>query len=189
MQAPVLTHYIIYGKVSCGSQLPLRVKQEKGPIMTKKIYIKEAVCIGCHLCHVYCQQHRSQSKDLIKAFKKEPFPPVSGVRMEEKGPVAFSVRCQQCEDSPCVSACLTGALSRDGESGLVDVDLERCVGCWTCMLVCPFGAIKRDSRQSKMVKCDLCQGEDEPVCVVNCPNEALVCAESDGSPDDSEGKG
>ena len=25
-----------------------------------------------------------------------------------------------------------------------------------------------------IVKCDLCPGQETPVCVVNCPNEALV---------------
>jgi Fe-S-cluster-containing hydrogenase component 2 len=28
-----------------------------------------------------------------------------------------------------------------------------------------------------MVKCDLCQDEEIPVCVANCPNEALVYME------------
>jgi Fe-S-cluster-containing hydrogenase component 2 len=34
-----------------------------------------------------------------------------------------------------------------------------------------------DKEQKKMVKCDLCQDEKIPVCVANCPNEALVYAE------------
>jgi len=29
----------------------------------------------------------------------------------------------------------------------------------------------------EMLKCDLCQGEEIPACVTNCPNEALVCVE------------
>jgi Fe-S-cluster-containing hydrogenase component 2 len=28
-----------------------------------------------------------------------------------------------------------------------------------------------------MVKCDLCQGEEIPVCVAHCPNEALIYVE------------
>jgi len=98
--------------------------------------------------------------------------------MEERGPVSFSVRCQQCDESPCVYACLTGALQKDTESGIVTVDEERCTGCWTCILVCPFGAIRQDTHQGKIAKCDLCAGRDMPVCVTNCPNEALVYAET-----------
>jgi len=149
----------------------------------KKVYIKEEVCIGCHLCEVYCQLQHARSKDLIKAFKGESPRPLSRLRVEERGAVAFSVRCQHCDEAPCVYACLTGALIHDPASGVVKVDEERCTGCWTCILVCPFGAIRRDTRQSKTVKCDLCEGENVPVCVANCPNEALVYVEiQDESP-------
>ena len=139
----------------------------------KRVYVKEEVCIGCHLCEVYCRQKQAMVKDLVKAFKKKS-PPSSRVRIEEKGPVSFSVRCQHCDEAPCVSACLTGALARDLVNGVVEVDGARCVGCWTCLLVCPFAAIKQDLEEGRAVKCDLCQGEDIPVCVANCPNEALV---------------
>jgi carbon-monoxide dehydrogenase iron sulfur subunit len=140
----------------------------------KRIYIKEDACMGCHLCEVYCQLQHAQSKDLIKAFKRESPPPLPRVRIEENRPIFLSVRCQQCDEAPCVQACLTGALTRDPVSSLVRVDEERCIGCWTCLLVCPFGAIKQDAERGKVLKCDLCQGEEIPVCVANCPNEALV---------------
>jgi len=142
----------------------------------KKVYVQEEVCIGCHLCEVYCQLQHAQSKDLIKAFKKDPPGLLSRLRVEEKGAVSFSVRCQQCAEAPCVYACLTGALSRDPVTG-IKLDEERCIGCWTCMLVCPIGAIKQDQRQKKTMRCDLCAGEEIPVCVTNCPNEALVYTE------------
>ncbi len=144
----------------------------------KRIYVKEEVCIGCHLCEVYCQWQHSQSKDLIKAFKRESPRPLPRLRVEEKGLVSLSVRCQHCEDAPCVYACLTGALTRDPISGTVNVDEQRCIGCWTCLLVCPFGAIRQDVEQRKTVRCDMCQGADVPVCVTTCPNEALIYAEA-----------
>ena len=73
--------------------------------------------------------------------------------------------------------------TRDDVTGVIMVDEERCVGCWTCILVCPFGAIRRDSKQRKTIKCDLCEGENVPVCVTHCPNEALVYVEvQDGRP-------
>lgn len=140
----------------------------------RRVYVKEEVCIGCHLCEIYCQLQHSQSEDLIKAFKREIPRPLPRLRVEERGTVAFSVRCQQCDEAPCLYACLTGALTRDNMTGVVNVDEERCAGCWTCILVCPFGAIGRDTKRRKMVKCDLCEGENVPVCVSNCPNEALV---------------
>jgi len=143
----------------------------------KKVYVKEEVCIGCHLCEVYCQLQHSQSKDLIKALKRESPRPLSRIQVEGRGPISLSVPCQQCDEAPCVYACLTGALTREPMTRMIKVDEERRIGCWTCLLVCPFGAIKPDMKQRKMVKCDLCPEEDIPVCVTNCPNEALVYTE------------
>ena len=143
----------------------------------KKVYVKEEVCIGCKLCEVYCQLQHADTSDLVKAFKVESPPPLPRLRVDERGVVSLSVRCQQCEDAPCVQACLTGALSRDPESRLVTVDEDKCVGCWTCVLTCPLAAIRQDKEQKKALKCDLCQGEEIPVCVANCPNEALVYVE------------
>ncbi len=143
----------------------------------KRIYVKEDICMGCHLCEVYCRFQHAQSKDLIKAFKRESPPALPRLRVEERGSVSFSVRCQQCDEAPCVQACLTGALTRDPMSSLVKVDEKRCIGCWTCLLVCPLGAIRQDKEQKKALKCDLCEEENIPACVANCPNEALVCIE------------
>jgi len=145
-----------------------------------RVYVNENVCIGCHLCEVYCQLQHSRSKDLIKAFKRESPRPLPRLRVEEKGAVSLSVRCQHCDEAPCVYACLTGTLHRDVDSGVIIVDEERCIGCWMCMLVCPFGVIRQDITRGKMLKCNLCQGENIPVCVTNCPNDALVYAEVDG---------
>jgi anaerobic carbon-monoxide dehydrogenase iron sulfur subunit len=153
---------------------PLKVSE------MRKVYVKEEVCMGCHLCEVYCQLQHAQSADLVKAFKKQS-PPLPRLRVEGAGVVSLSVRCQQCEEAPCVQACLIGALTRDAK-GVITVDEERCIGCCTCLLVCPVAAMKQDTRNRKVIKCDLCQGEEVPACVANCPNEALVYAEvQDGS--------
>lgn len=140
----------------------------------KKVYVNEEVCIGCRLCEVYCQLKHASSKDPVKAFKRDVPKPLPRLRVEERGIVSLSVRCQHCEEAPCLYACLTGAISRDPTKGIVEVDQEKCIGCWTCLLVCPFGAIGQDIVGRRVVKCDLCQGEEVPVCVANCPNEALI---------------
>ena len=162
---------VIYGK-----RQSVAVYHYRGGQMSR-VHIKEEFCIGCHICEVYCQLQHSKSKDLVKAFKRESPRPLPRLRVEEKGAVSFTVHCQHCDEAPCVYACLTGAITRDSMNGVIMVDEERCSGCWTCILVCPFAAIRQDIKQRKTVRCDLCQGEDIPACVINCPNEALVYME------------
>ncbi|MCK5577287.1 MAG: 4Fe-4S dicluster domain-containing protein [Dehalococcoidales bacterium] len=144
----------------------------------KRILVKEQFCIGCRLCEVYCRLQRSESGELLRAYKREASLPLSGARVEERGPVAISVRCQNCEEPACVYACLGGALKRDADSGLVVWEEEQCLGCWSCILACPYGAIRKDTRRGKIARCDLCSGEEVPACVAGCPNEALEYIES-----------
>jgi carbon-monoxide dehydrogenase iron sulfur subunit len=150
----------------------------------KRVCINEEICIGCRLCEVYCRLKHASSSDLVKALKREEPRPLSRLQVEERGVVSFSVRCQQCDDAPCLYACLTGAVNRDPVTGIVTVDEEKCIGCWTCLLVCPLGAIKQDRVGKKAVKCDLCPEEEIPVCVANCPNEALVYMDTDNTIED-----
>ncbi len=143
----------------------------------KRVLVNEPVCMGCHLCAVYCQLNHAKSKDIIKAFKRPENRTLPRLRIESRNPVFFSLRCQHCADAPCMSACLTGALSRDEKTGAVISDTEKCIGCWTCILACPFGVIRQDTVNHKSLKCDLCQGSQTPACVEHCPNEALVYEE------------
>ena len=140
-----------------------------------KVYRREEVCMGCGLCEVYCQVEHSSSKDLVKAFKREKALP--RLRVERQQPLFLSVQCHHCSEPPCVYACLSGALQQDSSTGLVFIDSERCIGCWTCIMVCPLGAIKRDVARHISVKCDLCPGREVPACVANCPNQALIYTE------------
>ena len=144
-----------------------------------KIYIKEENCIGCGLCRVYCQTEHSHSKDIIKAFKRETPRPVPRVRVERKGLVCFAVQCRHCAEPWCAYSCLTGAMHKDPETEIVTVDAKRCIGCWTCIIACPYGALTRSGNKTA-AKCDLCPGQPVPVCVANCPNEALVLTNSEG---------
>ncbi|MBS7650000.1 MAG: 4Fe-4S dicluster domain-containing protein [Candidatus Bathyarchaeia archaeon] len=140
----------------------------------KRIYIKEDVCIGCRLCEVYCLVQHSKSKKIIKAYKGEYPKPISRILVEEKGHLSFALQCRHCEDPPCVEACITSAMYRDPDTGAVLCNDSKCVGCWMCIMVCPFGVIMRGKGGLGVAsKCDLCYGEEVPVCVANCPNEAL----------------
>lgn len=145
----------------------------------KRVYCKQEVCIACHLCEVYCLLQHSRSRDLVKAYNKESPRALPRTHVEERGEVSLSLQCRHCDDPPCVYACLTGALRKDIESGVVTVDRDKCIGCWTCVIACPFGAIIPDTGRGEIAKCDLCPDLEIPACVANCPNEALVCVDSE----------
>ena len=144
----------------------------------KRILIKEEYCMGCRLCEIHCITAHSKSKSIIKVFRYEVPQPVPSVIVEEKEYTTFAIQCRHCEDAPCIQACITGAMHRDPDTKAVHVDHEKCVGCWMCIMVCPFGAIQRGTVEKKVAsKCDLCVDREVPACVENCPNEALVLVE------------
>ncbi|MCL5959642.1 MAG: 4Fe-4S dicluster domain-containing protein [Chloroflexi bacterium] len=147
----------------------------------KRVYPREDFCIGCRLCEIHCLVQHSRSKDIIKAFKKEFPRAAKRIGVQENGATSFALQCRHCEEPMCVYSCLTGAMYRDPATGAIRHDAGKCVGCWTCIMVCPYGAISRDPEGRKIIaKCDLCPGLDTPACVANCPNEALVCVEEAG---------
>jgi carbon-monoxide dehydrogenase iron sulfur subunit len=144
----------------------------------KKIFIREEYCMNCRLCEVHCIVQNSKTRNIIKAYKGEYPKPIARVLVEEQGYLSFALQCRHCEDAPCLEACITGAMQRDPKSGAVLADEEKCVGCWMCIMVCPFGVISRNVEGKRVIsKCNLCQGEEIPVCVKHCPNEAIVFEE------------
>lgn len=166
----------MFSKRSPGSFLSKQASR-RGLIL-KRIYAIQDHCIGCRLCEVHCITQHSKTKDMVKAHRKEVSSP-SRVRVQEQGPVSFAVQCRHCNEPMCVYSCLSGAMSKDPISGIVTHDRDRCIGCWTCVMVCPFGAIVPDVKEHKVVsKCDFCTGLEAPACVLNCPNRALVFQEA-----------
>jgi carbon-monoxide dehydrogenase iron sulfur subunit len=51
------------------------------------------------------------------------------------------------------------------------------MGCWTCIVACPNGALTRDTNNKVVTKSDLCPEHESTVCVANCLNEALFVVE------------
>ena len=143
----------------------------------KRIYAREDYCLGCRLCEINCFVKHSRSKKIVKAFREERDTIAPAVRVEEEGCVSFALQCRHCDDAPCIEACIAGAMRRDPKTGAVVCDEERCVGCWSCIMVCRAGAVLRGKARRVASKCDLCADEGAPVCVEGCPNEALVYEE------------
>ncbi len=139
-----------------------------------RVHPVEEFCVDCRLCEVYCATAHSRSKDILKAFKDEQPGPMKRISIQRHGSTSFALNCRHCEEPRCAWACVSGALSKDPETGIVTYQAEKCIGCWTCILACPYGAITSDPERSQVVKCDLCPDREVPVCVTVCPNRALV---------------
>ncbi|HOA85029.1 MAG: 4Fe-4S binding protein [Clostridiales bacterium] len=140
----------------------------------KRVYANEKWCLGCHLCEYYCAYANSGKSDMVKALRGKKIYP--RIRVEGDDKITYAVSCRHCSDPLCVKSCITGALHI--EDGVVCIDRDRCVGCLTCILVCPYGAVVR-GEGGVVQKCELClkNAVGSPACVLGCPNQALVFEE------------
>ena len=137
----------------------------------KRIYVKEEWRLSCHLCEYNCAFANSGMTDMALALKGKPLYP--RIHIEGNESVTYAVSCRHCEDPLCVRCCIAGALFK--EDGMIRVNQDKCVGCLTCVLVCPYGALA-PNENGVMQKCELCLENacGEPACVTGCPNRAIV---------------
>jgi carbon-monoxide dehydrogenase iron sulfur subunit len=144
------------------------------------IYVKPDKCMGCKSCEIGCAVQHSEGKTLFSALLEIPAP-MKRLFVETAEGVKMPILCRHCDDAPCLNACISGCLYKD-ENGFIRRKKERCVGCWTCLMVCPFGVVTRDVNKHLAVKCDRCHKLDVPACVTACPTKALVVKDLDQIP-------
>lgn len=138
--------------------------------MNRFILTAPEKCIGCRTCEVACMMSH-QSSATPEAF-------TSRIRVVKGGTFTTAVGCHQCEDAPCANVCPTGAIHRAAGAWLVEQ--ARCIGCKSCMVACPFGAmqVRVVGDRVQALKCDLCMlREGGPACIEACPTHALRCIE------------
>ncbi len=81
-------------------------------------------------------------------------------QMTGLGETACGYGCLGCGD--CVSACLFGAIQINPETGLPEVDEEKCTACGACAKACPRGVIEirlKGPKNRRMVV--LCNNKDK----------------------------
>ncbi|MBI5488401.1 MAG: 4Fe-4S dicluster domain-containing protein [Deltaproteobacteria bacterium] len=134
----------------------------------KLLQIDHEKCTGCRLCELVCAvRHHGVSNPTKSRIRV--------IKWEGEG-VYVPMACQQCQDAPCQKACPSKAIARDEALGAVAVDYDKCIGCRTCVSVCPFGAMHFVPAERKVIKCDLCEGE--PQCARFCEVHAVSYVES-----------
>jgi Fe-S-cluster-containing dehydrogenase component len=91
-------------------------------------------CVRCYGCVIACRVEHflTIGSDWPRLIAVEPdrngTPPVVST---------YPVRCNQCQEAPCVKVCPTGATYKR-DDGIVAVDQGKCVGCRYCVVVCPY---------------------------------------------------
>jgi carbon-monoxide dehydrogenase iron sulfur subunit len=131
--------------------------------MAKALYIDYQKCTGCRLCELVCAVKHD-------GFSNPTRSRIRVIKWEAEG-LYVPMTCQQCEDAPCMNVCPVKAISRDEDLGLVMIDYDVCIGCRSCVVVCPFGAMSFNVIDRKVFKCDLCDGD--PQCVRFCEEKAV----------------
>ncbi len=144
----------------------------------KELFVRLDHCTGCKTCELSCRIEHSRSKTLFGAIVEAPRPR-RRLFVEADGVGSVPVVCRHCEDAPCLNACISGAIFRDARTNAVMTNPDKCIGCWTCVMTCPYGVVNRALERSVSVKCDLCPDRSSPACVDSCPAKALVYTEPD----------
>ena len=146
-------------------------------------YFDSSKCTGCKTCQVACKEtHRLPLDNLYRRVYNY----VGGGWTQNTNGTYIpqdifsyhvSIACNHCADPACVANCPTNAMAKDPETGIVTSDQDVCIGCKTCVGVCPYGAPSLDQEAGYVIKCDMCWPEltigRKPVCVAACPMRAL----------------
>lgn len=135
-------------------------------------------CIGCHACTVACKSEHDVPLGVNRTWLKY----VETGSFPNTGRSFTVMRCNHCEDAPCVTICPTSALHK-ASNGVVDFDDARCIGCKACMNACPYDAIYINPATNTANKCNFCNHRVEvglePACVVVCPTHAIITGDLD----------
>ncbi len=139
-------------------------------------------CIGCRTCQLACKDYKDTQ---VKVNFRRVYEYEGGDwQQDENGVVRAqifaayaSISCNHCDNPACMRVCPVSAIEKHPETGIVEIDPEKCIGCGSCAIGCPYGAPQKVEATNKFDKCNLCRERLEegqkPICVEACPTRAL----------------
>jgi electron transport protein HydN len=104
--------------------------------MNRFIIADAQKCIGCRTCEVACVVSHQHDQSCTTVSAPQFAPRIRVVKSDE---LSTATLCRQCEDAPCANVCPVDAIQRENAAWYVDQ--RRCIGCKSCMVACPYGAI------------------------------------------------
>lgn len=151
----------------------------------KKIMIEADKCDGCLNCSFACMSAHRETEDEVRddsfyTLNLLDKANQSRNHIDSDGKGGYiPLFCRHCDEPKCVEACMSGALTKNVESGFVEYNQDRCGKCFMCVMSCPFGMASPDRvTNTKVVKCDFCKDkEHKPSCVASCPKKAITVEE------------
>ena len=147
----------------------------------KVVVVRPERCVGCLQCRFACSVVHSVSKSQFAApFESILSKPRIHIGMTG-GKEPFPNKCRHCNPAPCEMACITRAIFRHEDTGIVLINPDRCINCGMCAMACPFGVIRYHiyaDRRMSAHKCDQCIARQKegkvPACVEACKVGALI---------------
>ena len=136
---------------------------------TLEFFIDAGRCIGCQSCIQACTEcdtHKGQSMiqvDFLDRFNSTQTVPVV---------------CMHCDSPTCAEVCPADAIKKTEDGVVQTARKPRCIACNNCVLACPFGIPKMNTKMNLMMKCDMCYDRSsvglKPMCASVCPSQALA---------------
>lgn len=149
--------------------------------MLKRIKVDRDLCMACLNCVLACMAEHNEKGKSIYDLDLEDVSNGSRNHIElDKNKCPTPIICRHCEEPECVYTCMSGAMTKDKKSGLVLYDEEKCSSCFMCIMACPYGVLKVDEVEKRVVlKCDMCGDREIPRCVESCTTGCLSIGEDE----------
>lgn len=168
-----------------GRVSPAWIQEGVNNMGNKRVVADSSRCIGCQTCMAACIEAHDIPGNIA----------APRLRVTRTYEISAPVACHHCEDAPCAKACPTGALFFDPKNHRIGVNEDNCIGCKSCVMACPFGAVSvattqvpvlmgdvRVGSQTKsfVLKCDLCVDRPGgPACAEACPTKGLTLVDEE----------